>query len=67
MSLQRGILGLRDSRIESRHHDPEELDSETPSVSALAWLAADASDRKAVPADLAHQHDHYLYGTPERG
>jgi hypothetical protein len=29
----------------------------------LADLAADLPD---APADLASQHDHYLYGTPKR-
>lgn len=30
--------------------------------SALAWLAANAVDSDALPADLADRHDHYLYG-----
>ena len=30
--------------------------------SALAWLAANAVENDALPADLADQHDHYLYG-----
>jgi hypothetical protein len=30
--------------------------------SALLWLAANAVDSEALPSDLAHQHDHYLYG-----
>jgi hypothetical protein len=34
--------------------------------SALAWLAANASDCADVPSDLSHQHDHYLYGVPKR-
>jgi hypothetical protein len=32
--------------------------------SALAWIAANAVDSDALPADLAVQHDHYLYGRP---
>jgi hypothetical protein len=32
--------------------------------SALAWLAANAVEDDLLPADLAHQHDHYLYGSP---
>ena len=32
--------------------------------SALAWLAANAVENDALPADLADQHDHYLYGCP---
>jgi hypothetical protein len=34
--------------------------------SALAWIAANAVDRDALPADLADQHDHYLYGCPKK-
>ena len=30
--------------------------------SALSWLAANAVDSAALPADLAERHDHYLYG-----
>ncbi len=29
--------------------------------SALLWLAANAVDSKALPSDLADQHDRYLY------
>ena len=32
--------------------------------SALAWLAANAVEDDTLPADLADQHDHYLYGSP---
>ena len=30
--------------------------------SVLTWLAANAVDSEALPADLADRHDHYLYG-----
>jgi hypothetical protein len=33
---------------------------------ALDWIADHAVDDLAIPADLAHQHDHYLYGTPKK-
>ncbi len=26
----------------------------------------DLSDKDDLPTDLAHQHDHYLYGTPKK-
>ena len=29
------------------------------------WLAENAVD-DTLPADLGHQHDHYLYGTPKK-
>ena len=34
--------------------------------SALAWLAANAVENDALPADLAERHDHYLYGCPTK-
>jgi hypothetical protein len=37
---------------------------ETANDSALAWLAANAVEDDALPADLADRHDHYLYGCP---
>ena len=30
--------------------------------SVLSWLAANAVESDALPADLADRHDHYLYG-----
>jgi hypothetical protein len=35
-------------------------------VSVLLWLAENAVDNEELPADLSHQHDHYLYGSPKR-
>jgi hypothetical protein len=32
----------------------------------LAALAGEHPDNPDLPADLAAQHDHYLYGTPKR-
>jgi hypothetical protein len=37
-----------------------------PAESALNWLAEHAVDDDACPTDLAHQHDHYLYGAPKK-
>ncbi len=34
----------------------------TDEESSLAWIAANAVDSDALPADLADRHDHYLYG-----
>lgn len=48
-------------RIETKSLEPPTRES------ALAWLAANASDSTDVPSDLSHQHDHYLYGVPKRG
>jgi len=43
----------------------EPLESEAEE-SALAWIAANAVESDALPADLADQHDHYLYGRPKK-
>jgi hypothetical protein len=34
--------------------------------SVLEWAADNAVDSPSLPTDLAHQHDHYLYGTPKK-
>lgn len=34
--------------------------------SALDWIAANAVENDTLPIDLAHQHDHYLYGHAKR-
>ena len=33
---------------------------------ALTWLATNAGESLTQPADLADQHDHYLYGLPAK-
>lgn len=38
----------------------------TAEGAALAWIAANAVDSDALPADLADRHDHYLYGRSSR-
>jgi hypothetical protein len=35
-------------------------------LNALQWLAENAVGDD-LPADLSAEHDHYLYGTPNRG
>ena len=42
------------------------VDQPSARESALAWLAANASESADIPPDLSYQHDHYLYGTPKR-
>ena len=43
----------------------ETLEGETEE-SALAWIASKAVNSDALPADLADQHDQYLYGRPKK-
>ena len=38
-----------------------------PEGSVLSWLATHALADDSLPADLAAQHDHYLYGCPKKG
>lgn len=35
-------------------------------LAALAQIAKDFPSNPDLPADLASEHDHYLYGTPKR-
>jgi hypothetical protein len=34
--------------------------------SALNWLVENSMESLEISADLAEQHDHYLYGSPKR-
>lgn len=34
--------------------------------SVLDWIVANRIKDDSLPVDLAHQHDHYLYGTPKK-
>lgn len=36
------------------------------SASALDWAIQNALHDPALPSDLSHQHDYYLYGTPKK-
>ena len=35
-------------------------------LSSLDWLAKNAIYDPSLPTDMAHQHDHYLYGLPKK-
>ena len=39
----------------------------TKRKSALQWMVDNSVADDGLPADLAHEHDHYLYGTPKKG
>jgi hypothetical protein len=39
---------------------------EAADESALTWIAENAVEDDPLPIDLAHQHDHYLYGVPRK-
>jgi len=42
--------------------EPVAKTPEAAEGSVLSWLAANAVESDALPADLADRHDHYLYG-----
>ena len=44
---------------------PDKEPAQEPSL--LEWMAQNPVDDSALPSDLAHEHDHYLYGTPKKG
>jgi hypothetical protein len=46
--------------------EPHSAGSEAADESALGWLAANAIETDTLPADLADQHDRYLYGDGAR-
>jgi hypothetical protein len=46
---------------------PVSRPSELSEQSVLSWLAANAVESDALPADLADRHDHYLYGRSTNG
>ena len=44
------------------------LDAAEPGgESSLTWIAANAVEKDSLPADLATNLDHYLYGAPNKG
>jgi len=46
---------------------PIEIPSGMTALDAMDWLAENvAIADDDLPADYAHQHDHYLYGTPKK-
>ena len=45
---------------------PEEKAVPAESGNALTWMMKYAGIVDDMPADLAAEHDHYLYGTPKR-
>jgi hypothetical protein len=46
---------------------PVSRPGELAEQSVLSWLAANAVESDALPADLADRHDHYLYGRSTSG
>ena len=47
--------------------EPINNEAELASECTLTWLASNAIQSPTQPEDLAHQHDHYLYGLPMKG
>ena len=62
VDLPRGRALVVDIREAESEH-PDQPDGEE---SVFAWIAQHAISSPNLPPDLAHQHDHYLYGTPKK-
>jgi hypothetical protein len=68
-----GKVIVPDEPLELRPNQPlivriEEVDADVaPEDSALSWLASNAIENDALPADLAERHDHYLYSASMKG
>ena len=52
--------------VQIRETDTTEPESHNGEESVFAWIAENAISSPNLPPDLAHQHDHYLYGTPKK-
>ena len=48
------------------HIEPINNEPELAAESTLTWLASNAIESATQPEDLAHQHDHSLYGLPAK-
>lgn len=46
--------------------EPVSAPGEPVEEPSLTWIAANAVASDTLPADLADQHDHYLYGSPPK-
>ena len=56
----------RNQRLIVRIEPARDIAEPAPQDGALNWLAENAADSSTLPSDLAHQHDHYLYGVPKK-
>ena len=51
--------------VQTQSHVNSQVVAAAP-LAKLAALAGEHPENPDLPADLAAQHDHYLYGTPKR-
>jgi predicted DNA-binding antitoxin AbrB/MazE fold protein len=51
--------------VQKESHVNPDANASAP-LAKLAALAGEHPENPDLPADLAAQHDHYLYGTPKR-
>lgn len=63
-----GKVFIPDEPVELPVGQPLRIQIDVPdgNVGAFADLLSFAADLPDAPADLAAQHDHYLYGTPKK-
>jgi hypothetical protein len=63
---QRVVFYVEVVNAEGVSGSPPAEESLAPQQSVLDWIAANPVNDPSLPTDLAHQHDHYLYGTPKK-
>jgi hypothetical protein len=62
---QRVVFHVEVVNADETSGSPAAQESAQPQ-SVLDWIAANPVNDPSLPVDLAHQHDHYLYGTPKK-
>lgn len=56
---------IRIERVEAPNSD-KTAERPYPPGKFLSWIVENAVNDPSLPTDAAHQHDHYLYGTPKK-
>jgi hypothetical protein len=54
------------TKASSRPRNSRNGAAQRKKLSILEWAKRNAVKDDDLPTDLAHQHDHYLYGTPKK-
>lgn len=63
---QRVVIHVEPVKDTAEEGAPEDQANTGAPQSLLDWIVANPVDDPSLPTDLAHQHDHYLYGTPKK-
>ena len=60
-------VDLPQDRVLVVHVEVADAPPPAPGESVLDWILKNPITGADLPSDLAHEHDHYLYGTPKKG